>query len=219
VIDPDLSDLPRTRTVGGEQARRAVYRAGKLRHAGAAVRNRTGAAAGRFGPGAQGVSPHVKSTSLSPPGLEQFWDYPHPHILVTQVRKEDIDGLLHTNNTVYVDWCQRAAWDHSVALGLDLERYRALDRAMVITHSEFHYLQASREGQAIAVATWIVDWDGKLTMARHFQALRVDDGVTLLRAAMRFACIEISSGRPRRLPREFIDGYGPAVQRAAPARR
>jgi acyl-CoA thioester hydrolase len=132
------------------------------------------------------------------------------------VLADDIDGLQHTNNAVYVDWCQRAAWDHSTALGLDLERYRALDRAMVITYSEFHYLQASQEGQEIAVATWIVAWDGKLTMARRFQVLRVDDGATLLRAAMRFACIEISSGRPRRLPQEFIDGYGPAVVGVAP---
>ncbi len=34
---------------------------------------------------------------------------------------------------------------------------------MVITYSEFNYLQASREDDAIAVATWIVDWDRKLT--------------------------------------------------------
>lgn len=98
-----------------------------------------------------------------------------------------------------------------MALGLDLERYRALDRAMAITYSEFHYLQASREGDEVAVATWITEWDRKLTMARRFQVIRVSDGVTLLRAAMRFACIELSSGRPRRLPPEFIAGYGPAV--------
>jgi acyl-CoA thioester hydrolase len=48
-------------------------------------------------------------------------------------------------------------------------------------------------------------------MARRFQVIRLDDGATLLRGAMRFACIEISSGRPRRLPKEFIEGYGPAV--------
>lgn len=143
--------------------------------------------------------------------LESVWDHRDPHILRTRVRAEDIDGLNHTNNAVYVDWCQRAAWSHSVALGLDLERYRALDRAMAITYSEFHYLQASREGDQVAVATWIVNWDQKLTMARRFQVIRVSDGVTLLRAAMRFACIELSSGRPRRLPPEFIEGYGPAV--------
>ena len=153
----------------------------------------------------------MSSSVQSPSGLDQRWDYPHPHLFFTRVQAGDIDGLQHTNNAVYVDWCQRAAWDHSTALGLDLERYRTLDRAMVITYSEFHYLQASQAGQEIAVATWIVEWDAKLTMARRFQVLRLDDGVTLLRAAMRFACIEISSGRPRRLPQEFIDGYGPAV--------
>ena len=159
----------------------------------------------------------MNSSTQSSSGFDQCWDYPRPHILFTRVQPTDIDGLQHTNNVVYVDWCQRAAWDHSIALGLDLERYRALDRAMVITYSEFHYLQASREGQEIAVATWIVDWDGKLTMARRFQVLRVADGVTLLRAAMRFACIEISSGRPRRMPQDFIDGYGPAVLGGAPS--
>jgi acyl-CoA thioester hydrolase len=143
--------------------------------------------------------------------LDRLWDYPRPHMFRTRVEAGHIDGLNHTNNAVYVDWCQRAAWSHSVALGLDLERYRALDRAMVITFSEFHYLRASREGDEVAVATWIVEWDKKLTMARRFQIIRTSDGVTLLRAAMRFACIELSSGRPRRLPPEFIVGYGPAV--------
>ncbi len=49
-------------------------------------------------------------------------------------------------------------------------------------------------------------WDGKIGCRPN-----ADDGVTLLRGGMRFVCIELSSGRPRRLPQEFIDGYGPAV--------
>ena len=143
--------------------------------------------------------------------LTSLWDHPDPHILRTQVSPEDIDGLNHTNNTVYVKWCEQVAWSHSCALGLDLDRYRELDRAMAITHSEYRYLQASRAGERIAIGTWIVEWDRKLTMRREFQAIRVDDGATLLRASMRFACIELGSGRPRRLPTEFIEGYGPAV--------
>ena len=57
--------------------------------------------------------------------LSSLWDYPQPHILQTRVRAEDMDGLNHTNNAVYVNWCEQAAWAHSVALGLDLEQYRA----------------------------------------------------------------------------------------------
>ena len=143
--------------------------------------------------------------------IEKLWDHPGPHTLRKRVEAEDIDGLNHTNNAVYVKWCEQVAWSHSVALGLDLTAYRALDRAMAITHSEYNYLQASREGDEIIAGTWIVSWDRKLTMARRFQVLRLSDGATLLRGGMRFACIEISTGKPRRLPGEFIDGYGPAV--------
>jgi acyl-CoA thioester hydrolase len=143
--------------------------------------------------------------------LDKMWDYPEPFTLATRVKPEDIDGLNHTNNTVYVKWCERVAWAHSVSLGLDLERYRELNRAMAITRSEYDYLQASREGEEIVVATWITDWDRKLTMHRHFQAIRPADGVTVLRAAMRFACIDLASGRPKRIPQAFLEGYGPAV--------
>lgn len=143
--------------------------------------------------------------------LASLWDYPGPHTLQKRVAPDDIDGLNHTNNAVYVKWCEQVAWSHSGALGLDLARYRELDRAMAITRSEYDYLQASREGDQVVVATWILDWDRRLTMSRRFQVIRVSDGVTLLRAAMRFACIELSSGRPRRLPAEFLEGYGPAV--------
>lgn len=143
--------------------------------------------------------------------LDALWDHPQPYTLTTRVSPQDIDGLNHTNNAVYVKWCEQVAWAHSVSLGLDLDAYHRLDRAMAITRSEYDYLQASREGEEIAIGTWITHWDRKLTMQRRFQVIRVDDGVTLLRGGMRFACIELSSGRPRRMPAEFIDGYGVAV--------
>ena len=146
---------------------------------------------------------------MTPPALP--WDHPDPFTLITRVQADDIDGLEHTNNAVYVKWCEQVAWAHSAALGLDLDAYRALDRAMAITHSDYHYIQASREGDEVVVGTWIIEWDRRLTMRRAFQVIRIEDGVTLLRGGMRFACIELSSGRPRRLPQEFLEGYGPAV--------
>ena len=148
--------------------------------------------------------------------MPENWDYPEPHLLDVEVEAAHIDGLDHTNNAVYVTWCEQCAWSHSDSLGLNLAAYRELDRAMVITRSEFDYLQASRRGDRMQVATWIVDWDGRLTMERRFQVRRIDNGATVLRARMDFACVALSSGRPRRLPREFIEGYG-AVIRNAPS--
>ncbi len=139
------------------------------------------------------------------------WDFPGPHTLAVTVEAEHIDGLRHCNNAVYVTWCEQVAWDHSDALGLDLAAYERLNRAMVITRSEFDYLKPSYLGDELVAATWIVDWDEKLTMQRRFQVLRPADGATVLRAGMQFACVDLESGKPRRLPKEFVEGYGPAV--------
>ena len=58
------------------------------------------------------------------------WDRATPFIIDLQVGAEDIDGLGHANNAVYVTWLERCAWRHSQRLGLDLVEYRRLDRAM-----------------------------------------------------------------------------------------
>lgn len=139
------------------------------------------------------------------------WDHPQPFVVEHRVAAADIDGLQHTNNTVYVKWCEQAAWAHSAALGLDLDRYRELDRAMAITRAEYEYLRASGAGDELLTGTWITGWDRRLTMRRRFQIVRPADGATILRGGMQFACIEISSGRPRRMPQEFLELYGPAV--------
>ncbi len=48
-------------------------------------------------------------------------------------------------------------------------------------------------------------------MTRRFQLMRPSDGATLLRAQTTFVCIELSSGKPKRMPAEFIEGYGVAL--------
>jgi len=142
------------------------------------------------------------------------WDHPQPFLRRSRVGADDIDALQHTNNTVYVRWCEESAWAHSAHLGLDIDSYHRLDRAMAVVEGHYRYLQASYLDDEVDTATWIMHWDKRLTMTREFQIRRVSDGVTLLRAEVRFACVEISSGRPRRLPKEFIEGYGPAVLEA-----
>lgn len=140
------------------------------------------------------------------------WDHPKPFTLALSPRPEDIDGLDHTNNAVYVQWCERIGWAHSEALGLTLADYRRLDRAMAIHRGEYDYLAPALLGDELLLGTWLKPGDGKLRMERCFQLLRPHDGATLMRGRWDLVCIEISSGRARRMPPEFTAAYLPAAR-------
>lgn len=135
------------------------------------------------------------------------WDFPQPFISPAKPQGGDIDGLNHTNNAVYVQWCEKIAWAHSQALGLGLSDYRRLDRAMAIRRAEYDYLLPTVLGDELTLATWLLASDGKLTMERRFQLIRQRDQATVLRGRWDLVCIEISSGRAHRMPPEFCQVY------------
>ncbi len=139
------------------------------------------------------------------------WDLPTPFVLPLRVQPADIDEFEHVNNAVYVQWMEHCAWEHSKYLGLGFAEYQTLDRGMAVLRHEIDYLASAYVDEALEMATWIVRSDQRLRMDRYFQLVRVADGVTLLRAKTTFVCIELSTGRPKRMPPEFISGYGAAL--------
>jgi acyl-CoA thioester hydrolase len=145
------------------------------------------------------------------------WDYPAPFTLAVRPDIEDIDGLKHTNNAVYVRWCETVGWAHSKALGLELADYQRLDRAMAIRRGEYDYLLPSALGDELLLGTWLTSSDGRITLERRFQLIRRHDQSTVLRGRWDLVCIEMSSGRPRRMPKEFAAPYLAAVVDAPPA--
>lgn len=135
------------------------------------------------------------------------WDLPQPFLLPIRVENAHIDQMGHTNNVVYLEWLERVAWGHSQALGLDWDRYRKLNRALVARRHEIDYLAATFAGDELLLGTWIVANDRKLSVTRHYQLIRLQDSVTVLRGLTHWVCIELDSGKPRRMPPEFADGY------------
>ncbi|WP_251977011.1 acyl-CoA thioesterase [Salinicola avicenniae] len=138
------------------------------------------------------------------------WDFADPFVIELQVDATSIDHYGHVNNAEYLRWIERASWSHSRALGLTLDDYRALNRGMVVHRHELDYLAPAFEGDRLALATWIVACDGRLTLHRRFQLVQVETSRTLLRAHTRFACIDLASSRPKRMPPRFVDVYGGA---------
>lgn len=143
--------------------------------------------------------------------MQANWDYANPFTMPRVPVAEDIDGLNHVNNAAYIRWCEAVAWGHSESLGIAMTDYQRIDRAMAIRHAEYDYLLPALEGEQLTLATWLVACDGKLTMERRFQLVRDADQATLLRGVWQLVCIEVTSGRVRRMPTEFITAYIPAV--------
>ncbi len=149
----------------------------------------------------------LKSGTAGTAGPERAWDLPAPFSVSLAVAAVDIDAYEHVNNSVYMTWFDRAAWEHSAALGLPIEKCLQLDRGMAVLRSVIAYIRPALLGDTIGVATWLLPADGKLRVRRRFQVRREADGVTLARAEIEYACIELSSGRPARWPPEFRERY------------
>jgi acyl-CoA thioester hydrolase len=141
------------------------------------------------------------------------YDLPSPHLLTITVDANEIDAYSHVNNSVYVTWCDRVAWDHSAVLGLPLERCLELDRGMAVIRTLITYLRPAMRDDVLTIATWLLPAPSRLCVRRRFQVVRNADSETLARAEIEYACIELSSGRPTRWPAEFHKSYAslPAV--------
>ena len=135
------------------------------------------------------------------------WDLPSPFIHERVAVHAEIDGYGHVNNAVYVVWLDDCAWAHSIHRGISPEMCRALNRGMAVWRTQINYLKAALEGDEIQVGTWPVYNDQKLRIDRRFQIRRKSDGETLLRALIHYVCIDLQTGRAKRMPPEFTKYY------------
>ena len=136
-----------------------------------------------------------------------LWDYPEPFIVQHQVSEADTDALGHSNNVCYLAWLERCAWEHSAAVGFNTQQMLDINRAMVVRNVQMQYLQATFTADQLSIGDWISACDGRLRATRRFQIIRHSDQATVLRADIEFVCINIETGRPIRMPAEFVAAY------------
>ena len=135
------------------------------------------------------------------------WDMPNPFVVKIRVTTADLDELGHSNNVCYLRWLERCAWEHSAAVGFDVAAMLKIDYAMVVRDVRMQFLLATFAGDTLHVADWLSRCDARLRATRHFQVVRASDQVTVMRAEIDYVCIKISTGRPRRMPPEFVAAY------------
>ncbi len=139
------------------------------------------------------------------------WDFPRPFVHTLTVSPDSIDRLGHVNNAAYLQFLEAAAWAHAESLGAGWDLYQRLGTVVVAHRHEIDYLKPAFDGEELQVGTWCTGTDGKLRFRRHYQIRRAGDESTLVRALTHWICVDLASGRPRRMPREFAAAYEPVA--------
>lgn len=140
------------------------------------------------------------------------WPVATPFIQQRTVVAGDIDEFGHVNNVSYISWAMEAAWAHSDSLGLSFADYQRIGVGCVVWRHEFDYLAPALKGEDIQIATWIAEIDNRIRLTRAFEMRRRRDGAVLFRGRTLFVTIDMATGKPARMPKEFIEGYRASKQ-------
>ena len=139
------------------------------------------------------------------------WDYLNPYTMKVQVIPEEIDQLGHANNRVYLNWIMTAAYAHSESKGLSVDDYLNIGVAMVAKRHELNYIAATFVNDELIIGTWIATNDNRFNSQRNYQIIRLSDDKTILRAETDWVSVNIQTGKPQRMPEEFIQCYKPTI--------
>jgi acyl-CoA thioester hydrolase len=120
-----------------------------------------------------------------------------PFEIAVQIHPEDVDGMGHVNNIVYVRWVQEVALAHWHAVA-PADAQAAM--TWVVLRHEIDYLHPARPGDQVRARTWIGEAQA-IRYARHTAIVR-GDGTVLARARTLWCPVDVATGRPRRVPAE-----------------
>ena len=131
---------------------------------------------------------------------------PSTHSIVVVVTDADIDELGHASNITYVRWIQDVAISHSAAVGFDVDAYRKLGGLFVVRRHEIDYMRPVLRGDRLEVRTWI---DSAMA-AKCKRATEIinQDGVVVTRAMTTWGYVDVTIGRPVRIPEVVRRAFG-----------
>jgi acyl-CoA thioesterase FadM/ribosomal protein S13 len=119
------------------------------------------------------------------------------------VTADDIDGLGHVNNVVYLRWVQDVAAAHWESATTPAER---ADIGWVVLRHEIDYQHSAKPGDQVIVRTWVGP-PNAATFERHTEILRAADQRVLARARSLWCPVHPRSGRVRRIDPALHDRF------------
>jgi acyl-CoA thioester hydrolase len=153
------------------------------------------------------------------PQRERFPNPPLPPPGVFSIRRRvewrDIDMMWHVNNAMYLTYVEDAGVHVAEAHGWPMARMSKEGFALFARQHRIEYRVPAVLGDEIEISTWISDVQ-RSTVIRHYAIRRVSDDVLLARVRTKWVWVDVKSGRPIRVPENFMADFANNLSTSQP---
>ena len=123
------------------------------------------------------------------------------HEIGLRVRYGETDAQGIVNNSNYLSYFEVGRVEWLRAAGLSYKEMEGAGYGFVVVEAHAFYKRAARFDDDLTLRTTLADF-GKASFWFEYEVLR--DGEVVATGRTRHGCIEISTGRPSRVPKEFV---------------
>lgn len=155
-----------------------------------------------------GFLPDGPPTAVPP--RERFPKAPPPPPKAFTMRRQvewgDIDLAGHVNNARYLTYLETAGVEAVNAFGWPMTRMATHGFGVVGRRYHIEYKQPAIMGDELEITTYIADVK-RATAVRHYTIKRTRDEALIARAYAVWVWVDLVSGRPIRIPPDFMDAF------------
>ena len=147
---------------------------------------------------------------------EPFPEFPAPpdgvYCMRRRARWSEIDGAGHVNNAAYLSFLEDCAMEMMAAYDWPAARMHAEGFGIVAREYRIQYVAPALLDDELEVASWVSEVK-RASALRHYTITRVSDGESILRAQAWWVWVDVDSGRPLRIPADFLAAFAGNVSR------
>jgi acyl-CoA thioester hydrolase len=136
-----------------------------------------------------------------------------PGILVSElrVRSCDVDSFGHVNNAVYLMYAEAARNEYMLQRGLTFADFKRWMVGPVLFSAKLDYKAPAFTDDELII-TGLMQAQGRTRFSIVHDFLKKPDQKLICHAELDFAFVDLTTGRPCRMPEEFAKAFGISSQ-------
>ncbi len=127
-----------------------------------------------------------------------------------QVSWRDLDTNAHVNNAAYLGFAEDCGVEVAAAFEWPIARCTEAGFGIVVRRHQILYRRPAFLGDRLEVKTWVSDVR-QVQAIRHYTITRSGTGRQLARIRSSFVWVDLATGRPIKIPQDFLRDFGPNI--------